>query len=255
MIYTIKAEIFKFYWDIRRYLFNYSVGIIAEGIFISGLYWALLKYKDSPEILMIGLIMWLFARSALSDASSMIGEERYYGTFERISTTKSHVVKILLARIVVNLFYSIARIFIIVLLMCFIFKPDLDFLFNKVNFILFFAIFIFLIISLYSLGFIICGLQLIWKKAGAVIPIIEYIFLVLSGIIVDTDKIPVFLKPISNVIPLTWGMKILKGNDINITSVYILFLIGYAVISAILGISIFNFSVSYTKKTGQYGFY
>jgi len=254
MIYTLKAEIFKFYWDIKRYLFNYSVGIIAEGIFILGLYWALLKYKDSPEILMIGLIMWLFARSALSDASSMIGEERYYGTFERLSTTKSSLIVILISRIIVNFLYSTLRVLIIASLMVLIFRPNLSFLFFKINIFLFIT-FIFLIASMYCWGFIICGLQIIWKKVGAIVPIVEYIFLVFSGIIVDTDKIPTFLKPISNIIPISWGLKILKETDLNRIMIYLIFLIIYTIISLIIGLYIFNFSISHTKKTGQYGFY
>ncbi|HOJ86099.1 MAG TPA: ABC transporter permease [Elusimicrobiales bacterium] len=254
MIYTLKAELFKFYWDIRRYLFNYSVGIIAEGIFISGLYWALLKYKDSPEILMIGLIMWLFAKTALSDASSMVGEERYYGTFERLSTTKSSLFSILICRIIVNFIYSVLRILIIVTVMCLIFKPDLNYLFSKFNTLLFIT-FVFLIASMYSWGFIVCGLQIIWKKVGAIVPIIEYIFLVFSGIIVDVEKIPVFLKLISNIIPITWGLKILRETDISKIIVYLTFLIIYTIVSFIIGLFIFNFSISHTKKTGQYGFY
>ncbi|UZQ83939.1 hypothetical protein [Thermoanaerobacter sp. RKWS2] len=37
---AIKAEFFKFYFDLKRYLFNYIVGLISTAIFLSGLYWA-----------------------------------------------------------------------------------------------------------------------------------------------------------------------------------------------------------------------
>jgi ABC-2 type transport system permease protein len=256
MKHTIRAEIFKFYWDIRRYLFNYTVGLIAEIIFIGGLYWSVSRFEKSKEIIFGGLVLWLFARGALSDASTIIGEERYYGTFERVSVTKSSLFSILISRLIVNFLFESIKVMILAGILYIIFRPPVRFSFVPDKILFIWIITILVIMCLYSWGFIIASLQLIWKRTGAIIPIIEYIFLVFSGVIVDVSTIPRLLVPVSNLIPITWEIKILQklfeGQSIIIPTIH---LIIYTIIILQIGYLIFNIAVKHTKKTGGYGFY
>ena len=127
MLMTIRAEIFKFYFDIKRYLFNYIVGMVATSIFLGGLYWGTksLFVKAGPEVAFVGLLLWVFASSAISDATGHLTEERHLGTLERISIAKSPIITILIARFIVNFLFTLCQIILIGCFLYIIFQPKI----------------------------------------------------------------------------------------------------------------------------------
>ena len=257
MVSPVKAEIFKFYFDIRRYIFNYIIGLISTSIFLGGIYWGVrsLFLKSGYEITFIGLLLWLFASSSLSDATSHLAEEKYLGTLERISIVKTPITSILIARFFVNFLFTLIRIFIIGFFLYIIFRPQIKFLFLSWKTILIASIVsILIIITLYSFGLLIASLSLIFKRVGAMTSILEYLILFFSGIVVPYENMPYLLKLFSNILPMTWGIKTLA----NLNSYFLFYLICailYTFIIAIISFIMFNYAIHFVKKKGEYALF
>lgn len=259
MIRTIKAEIFKFWFDIKRYLFNYIMGTIATSIFLGGIYWGTksLFTTSGQGVTFIGILLWLFASSAISDAAEHLTEERYLGTLERISITKSPILYILIARFIVNFLFTIFRIILIGSILYIIFKPKITFVFLSWGiFLTAFLLSILIIITLYGFGLLIASLGLIFKRTGAVTPILEYLILFLSGIIIPWEKMPRILQFISNLLPMTYGIRSLTAlqNNGNFWFCFINCII-YTLIITGIGYTAFHYAINFVKKKGEYAFY
>ncbi|MEM2417120.1 MAG: ABC transporter permease [Nitrososphaerota archaeon] len=261
MIGVIKAEIFKFYFDLKRYLFNYICGFVTTAIFLIGIYWGIyyLFARRGEEIAFIGLLLWIFVSSGLSDLTNHLNEEKYLGTLERISIVKSSLLSILIARCFVNFLFTAIRIFLIATFLYIIFHPPLVFLFTSLKkFLIILLVGALIIISIYGFGFLIGSLALIFKRVGALVPILEYFILFFSGIIIPFEKMPLFIKFFSYILPMTWGIKVLyafKNNNNDNFIIYLLILILYTLIVLITGYFLFSYTMRSVKKTGEFAFY
>jgi ABC-2 type transport system permease protein len=258
MIKAIRAEIFKFYFDIKRYIFNYIVGLISTSIFLGGIYWAInsLFLKSGYEIAFIGLLLWLFASSSLYDATTHLAEEKYLGTLERISIVKTSIIEILIARFFVSFLFTLIRFFIIGFFLYIIFHPEIKFLFLSWKTILIVSIVsILIIITLYSFGLFIASLSLIFKKVGALASVLEYLILFFSGIIVPYENMPHSLKIFSNILPMTWGIRALANLQNKNFSFCFFSLLIYTFILTMISIIIFNYALYFVKKKGEYAIF
>jgi len=259
MLRVIRTEIFKFYFDIKRYLFNYIVGIAATSIFLGGIYWATksLFVEAGSEVAFMGLLLWLFASSALSDATEHLTEERYIGTLERISITKTPVVCILIARFIVNFLFTLCRAILIGGILYIIFQPKTGLLFSswRVS-TMALIIAVLTIIALYGFGLFMASLGLIFKRVGAISSILEYLVLFFSGIVIPWESMPSLLQSFSKVLPMTWGIRTLNNLQSGVNFWFCFAnLIFYTLIITLIGSITFHYSMKFVKKKGEYSFY
>ncbi|HHY34843.1 MAG TPA: ABC transporter permease [Firmicutes bacterium] len=256
---AIKAEFFKFYFDVKRYMFNYIVGLISTAIFLSGLYWAVnaLFMQTGQAVAFVGLLLWLFASSALSNATNHLSEERYLGTLERISVTKTLLIHILIARNVVHCLFTLTQSIVVGGILYVVFKPDLGYMLSswKVS-LMAVVIGILIVVTLYAFGFFIASLGMILKRVGAITSILEYLILFFSGIVVPWSSMPAPLRTFSNILPMTWGIKaldsLLNGSDFRWSFAG---LIIYTVVITIISTRTFRYATMLVKKKGEYAFY
>ncbi|HHW56291.1 MAG TPA: ABC transporter permease [Clostridia bacterium] len=256
---AIKAEFFKFYFDLKRYLFNYIVGLISTAIFLSGLYWAVnvLFTQSGQAVAFIGLLLWLFAPSALSDATSHLAEERYLGTLERISVTKTPFIHILIARSIVHCLFTLIPTVVVGGILYMVFKPDLSYMFSawKVSAVAV-VIGMLIILTLYAFGFFIASLGMIFKRVGAITSILEYLILFFSGIVIPWSTMPASLRAFSNILPMIWGIKaldsLINGGGFLGSLVG---LVIYTALITIISIVTFRYAMIVVKKKGEYAFY
>ena len=254
MILTLHGEVFKLYNDIKRYLFNYAVSLVAQAIFIAGLYLGLSGKNPSP-VLLGGLIMWLFAGGALSDMSNIITEERHLGTFERLHMVKASFISILVARSVVHFVFYALRTAIIVAILILLMR-DIATGISALFSVRALAAAMLVITALYGWGFALAAVELIWKRTGAVLPIIEYVFLVFSGIIFPLSQMPAVVRPLSGLIPLTWAIRTFEGipGGAPVYSAYAM-LAAHCAGIWVIGYFIFRLATVKVRKTGEIGFY
>ncbi len=256
---AIKAEFFKFYFDVKRYIFNYIVGLISTAIFLSGLYWGVnaLFTQGGQAVAFVGLLLWLFASSALSDATNHLSEERYLGTLERISVTKTPLIHILIARNIVHCLFTLIQSIVVGGILYVVFKPDLGYMLSswKVS-VMAVVIGILIILTLYAFGFFIASLGMILKRVGAITSILEYLILFFSGIVIPWSTMPASLRAFSNILPMTWGIRaldsLLKGSGFLGSLVG---LIIYTVLITIISTGTFRYATMLVKKKGEYAFY
>jgi len=256
---TIEAEALKFYYDVRRYLFNYLVGIVSTTIFLSGIYYGLrlLYARAGEETAFVGLLLWIFSSSAISGLADILAEERYLGTLERISVTKSSFISIVVSRLIVNFLFGLLQFVIIGSILYLLFRPNLAplFLSSKVFFMQF-IVSIFLLLSLYGFGFFIGSLSLIFKRVVAFSSVLEYLILFFSGIVIPWEKIPFLLRVFSNFLPMTWGIRtliLIKMGEPFLFS--FLNCVLYTFVILIAGISMFHYAMILVKKRGEYAFF
>lgn len=259
MLKAIRAEVFKFYFDIKRYLFNYVVGLIASSIFLGGIYWGTraLFVEAGVGVAFVGLLLWLFAASALSDAISHITEERYIGTLERISITKTPIIYILIARFIVGFLFTLCQSVLIGSILYTIFRPDIGSLFSSWKVSGMFLITASLtVVTLYGFGLFIASLGLIFKRAGAISSILEYLILFFSGIVVPWEVMPSLLQSFSKVLPMTWGIRTLNSlqNGVNFWGCFIN-LVSYTLIITVIGLITFHYAMKFVKRRGEYSAY
>lgn len=259
MIRAIRAELFKFYFDIKRYLFNYSMGIIITSIFLGGIYWgtrALFSTAGQATAFM-GLLLWLFASSALSGASDNLAEERYLGTLERISVVKTQILHILTARFFVTFIFTLCRLAVIGGILYITFRPPIEYSLSSFRIsVLILITSAFTIVSLYGFGLFIASLGLVVKRVGAMTSILEYLILFFSGIVIPWDRMPPFLQLFSKVLPMTWGIRAFSSLQTNGRFwLHFGILILYTGAIILLGVFTFHLSMHFVKKKGTYSSY
>jgi len=259
MLKTIEAEALKFYYDVKRYLFNYLVGIVSTTIFLSGIYYGLrlLYVRAGEETAFVGLLLWLFSSSAISGLTDILAEERYLGTLERISATKSPFISIVVSRLIVNFLFGLLQFVIIGSILYLLFRPNLAPLFpsSKVFFMPL-IVSIFLLISLYGFGFLIGSLSLIFKRVGAFSSVLEYLILFFSGIVIPWEKIPFFLRVFANFLPMTWGIRTLILIKMGVPFLFsFLNCVLYSLVVVLVGILTFHCAVIIVKRKGEYAFF
>ncbi len=115
---------------------------------------------------------------ALSDATSHLAEERYLGTLERISITKTPFIHILIARNIVHCLFTLIQTLVVGGILYVVFKPDLSYMSSSWRVTAMVVVIgMLIILTLYAFGFFIASLGMIFKRVGATTSILEYLIL------------------------------------------------------------------------------
>lgn len=112
------------------------------------------------------------------------------------------------------------------------------------NLLLFLGAYLMVLLSMYSVGMIIASLCSSLKIANVVCTFVYFPMLFLSGATIPFEIFPKFLQNIAQVLPLTQGIKLLKGISLGMYSDQLLFssifLVAIALISCIISVRTFR---------------
>ena len=259
MIYVLRAELLKFLYDLKKYRFNYTMGLIGTFILLTGIYWGAksLSVSGGNATMFVGIVLWLFASTCISDASNHLFEERYYGTIEQLSITRFSLLQIFMARFFVDLLLSIVEIIVIGIPLFLIFFPGLGVFFAGVKHaIISLMLIIFLILTLYGFGLFLAALGLIFKRVGTFSGILEYLILFFTGIVVPYESMPEVLRIVANILPMGLGIRGLRGLENGVVQWGYVWLSGvYSLLILLIAITIFEKGIRYVKRTGEYSAY
>ncbi len=239
----LKAELRKYFNEVKAYYPDHIVGIIVSLIFFTGVFYG---FNNVNSHLYIGFFMWYFSSIIISESSMSISEEKQQGTFEQLITKPTSLLKILSIRTIVWLLFFIIKscilFFVISTFMNVSFKFD----------ILLMPIFIMVFISMYGISLLLSSLTLIYTKTASFEGIISYILLFFTGSLIPIDSLPTLIQDIAKFLPLTLGNEIatmlLDGYIIETISWIKLIVVSF--IYLIIGLVIFNLVSKHIRKSG-----
>ncbi len=204
----------------------------------------------------VGFLVWFFALDAIGHLSSAIREDMHIGVLEQIALSPYPLIYNMLgrsvSRFVINL--SIA----VVMFSLFTLFFDLHITISPSAFFRFLLTYT----GLYGMGLAFAGLTLVFKRLGPITTIMRFFLLIFTGAIIPVTVFPPFLQYISELVPMTAGLKIMKKmlfEDVSLISVLknptFYELILNSLFYIIIGIKTFSFFEKQARKKGALGTY
>lgn len=203
--------------DIKNYYLkppNISWGIIFP------LSWTLMQLIRSPGENILELLPGLMAMSVLFGTTSMLAVtitfERSGRSFDRLLLAPVSLNVVVLAKIAGTVIFGMLNAFVPVIFACFF--TDL----TKVKFGLVLPAVFMIAVSSALMGLLIAVSAKQVFEAQTLSNFFRFPMLFLCGLFVPVSSLPVFLRPVSYFLPLTYGADILKGaiigeNTLNLT--------------------------------------
>ncbi|HAN08983.1 MAG TPA: ABC transporter permease [Clostridiales bacterium] len=257
MVRVIKAEILMLMGELKQYKFNYIFYNISMIIIYIGVLISFNSEKGSGTVVLLyGLITWQLCTSALTYISSVVEEEAMIGTLEQMFMTRTNIIYIYGAKIIVNVTFNFIKALISFLIVILLFGLWNDFIHIGLENILIMLIIIFTVFCFYILGLMFGGFALFYKRIQAFLGIITYVLLFFTNITSPVNELPVYLKGMSYMIPMTWATKNIENivaNNILWNDVIILILI--SVLYSIIGVLVFKYYIEKAKVKGNLGHY
>ncbi|MCA1028645.1 ABC transporter permease [Cytobacillus kochii] len=213
--------------DLRNKFYQWII-FCQPLIFLTILYFML---KVNPAInidkyiFAVGIISaWSFILYASGTA---LISEKWGGTFELILGSNTSLFRIVLTKSVCNSLIGLLNICLTILYAQIIYGFEI----HTSNLILSISSLIVLIYSLISLGMVLAVLCSLFNNVFEYQNLMVFPFLILSGLFIPVNDLPLIFQPISYVIPMTWSIKSLYDSLIGIEFSYF-YLLGGILISS-----------------------
>lgn len=250
MFKVIKAEIYKYLFEMKNYYPDYIGNFILTFLFFF-IFFSKLDFNNKTEILnlIVGFIFWFFSCNSISQMSISISEEKQLGTFEQLLLKPISIEIILMIRTFCWNFISLIIVFIIFVLSIFIFPIS-----HQVNFNIFLLIYVYIItiISFIGISYFLAAATLIYTKTASFSSVIQYLFLFLSGSIIPLNLLPKWIYILSQLIPLPHSINIsvsiLTNKIVDIKTLFLFTLL--SIFYFFLGLNIFKYSIKKASIEG-----
>lgn len=154
----------------------------------------------------------------------VVSDYRNRKILKRLKVTPVKPITILLVEIAIYCIYSLVSLALIYLVAFLFF----DFRIMG-NFLYFFLSFVLVMLSMFSIGMMVGGIVPNMKIASTVASILYFPMLIFSGATLPYEIMPNALQNFANILPLTQGIKLLKGTALGLPIDNILFPIGLMV--------------------------
>ncbi|EHZ2983389.1 ABC transporter permease [Enterococcus faecalis] len=148
----------------------------------------------------------------------VVSDYRNRKILKRFQVTPVRPIIILIVEVAIYSIYSIVSL-ILVYFVSFIF---FDFQMPG-SFITFFLSFLLVMLSMFSIGMMVGGIAPNIKIAGMIASILYFPMLIFSGATLPYEVMPTALQKLGNILPLTQGIKLLKGTSLGLPIDNVLF--------------------------------
>jgi len=217
LYYIFKSDFIKEFADLKHYSFNYFIGIINQSIFCYLLIDAFSKKGETFVNLISKFFVWYIGRDLISEMSSSINEEKYYGTLEYIYLNTYKMEYYLLVKSLNTFLWSIL-FFIVISVILFVFTSyDSRIEIGSID-IKNIILIVFSLISFLGYGYFFAGLSLIFRKISAFVSIFGYLILFAQFISIDSKY-----SFLSFLVPGAWVKYNISFGLIGIISLFLLF--------------------------------
>lgn len=163
------------FFEMKQYWFETVGGLLFILVAFLGLFYGISSLSpadseaNSLDGLVFGFIMWNFASAAYNSVTRTIIEDTQKGYLEQLFLSLGGIKSVLFAKIVVDLIMSILIVTITAYL-----AMTLTGTWLAINFVTFYAIMLLAAPSLIGLGFMMCGLTLVFKRVEAVSALMNF---------------------------------------------------------------------------------
>ncbi len=148
----------------------------------------------------------------------VVSDYRNRKILKRFQVTPVRPIMILIVEVAIYSIYSIVSL-ILLYLVSFIF---FDFQMPG-SLITFFLFFILVMLSMFSIGMMVGGISPNTKVAGMIASVLYFPMLIFSGATLPYEVMPTALQKFGNILPLTQGIKLLKGTSLGLPIDNVLF--------------------------------
>lgn len=143
----------------------------------------------------------------------VVSDYRSKKILKRFQVTPISPTMILLVQVVIYTLYSITSLLLVYLAATIFF----DFKFNG-SWLHFFIGYILVMLSMFSIGMMVGGIAPNVKSASIVASILYFPMLIFSGATLPYEVMPEALQKVSDILPLTQGIKILKSTSLGLST-------------------------------------
>ncbi|WP_273327993.1 ABC transporter permease [Vallitalea guaymasensis] len=163
----------------------------------------------------------------------VVSDYRSKKILKRFQVTPISPTMILLVQVVIYTLYSITSLLLVYLAATIFF----DFKFNG-SWLHFFIGYILVMLSMFSIGMMVGGIAPNVKSASIIASILYFPMLIFSGATLPYEVMPEALQKVSDILPLTQGIKILKSTSLGLSTDTTILPIIIMVIIAVICIAI-----------------
>ncbi len=142
---------------------------------------------DQITSILLGYIVWYYARIVITSISSQMLGEAQIGTLEQIYMSPAHPAWILFARLLVLLFTSTVIVIIPTILLV---TP---------------------LVGLFGLALALAGAALVFKQIGTLADLFQNVLLFLTGSLLPITHFPPWLFIFSQMLPITQGIALIRN--------------------------------------------
>lgn len=142
----------------------------------------------------------------------VLSEYRHRKILKRFRVTPVSPSMILAVEGVVYALYSIVSLVLVYLTAKVFFKFEL-----RGSWINFLGAYLLVMISMFSIGFMVGGIAKNNKIAGVIASILYFPMLIFSGATLPYEVMPTALQKVADILPLTQGIKLLKNTSLNLS--------------------------------------
>lgn len=167
---------------------------------------ALTGYPSYIPFVVLGTAFYGLASGALEDGGNAVYEEESNGTWDILSLAPFNRFVWMFSKTLAALLTGFIDFFAVLLLGAFIAQMD-----PTLHGLAVASVGIVLtLLALQGFGFVMAALGLIWKQPFAIAFILSPVLILLSGMMFPVSILPAWLRPLSDLLPLTHGLKIVR---------------------------------------------
>lgn len=244
--------IWEVVWLVYILLSTLSIGYLGVGMNTIGS--AEINTGKVVLFLLIGSLLWGYLNGIFWQITHIVCIERWEGSIEYTFMAPVNRLVHLMSTCIFGLIFNLARTFILLIAVAFIFKLDL----SSANFASIGVILVAASLAFIGFGMLISIFPLFSHERGEIIGhIMEALLLVVSGIYYPITVLPQWLQYVAKISPATYALEgmraaTMEGAKVSAlirTSILPLLLIGIVLIP--VGYFVFSLAERYAKKTGK----
>ena len=203
-------------------LSGWTISAILSPVFLFAGAWVVLRFLtggETPSVffemtgypsylafVVLGVAFNGLAMSALEDGGNAIYEEESNGTWDLLSLAPFNRFVWMFAKTLAGLLTAFIDFFAVLLLGALVF----DVVPTPAGLAVAILGILLTLVALQGVGFLMAALGLVWKQPYALAFILSPVVVLLSGMMFPVQVLPAWLQPVSQAIPLTHGLQVVR---------------------------------------------
>jgi ABC-2 type transport system permease protein len=242
-----------------RYKFRLAIKLVSSGLIFIGACIILPGQIASPATLaplLLGYIVWFYARFIISASADDISDEAQIGTLEQVYMSPVHMGFLIVARLFAQFLSITIMATISALSIALSWHITIPFRFPAL------LIFVIMLGGLFGFSLMLSGLALIFKQVDDVVSLIQLVMLFFTGALLPITSFPQWVIFLANALPITQGISLLKEAIFNGQSLPMLWATGAmawlavnALVYFCMGVAIYLWCERIAKRQGSLGQY